>query len=262
MHCWQRRATDWQTFNIVVNGTAAHAISMSRLRSCSVRGFEVWQHSLEHPTGRSLMVLGRVTLVEHRCALYRTTRCVQRPRPLHLFGEVIQSVETTRYLGITRDTRLTWSAHVNRVGRKGILGPSLTGGVVCPSETACCSTSSSSVPWWTTHVPSGGRLPTLTLINYNYCNPSVFELRLTHPGSNRQIHEDFGLPFFADHIRALTESFDSKLADAGNPLVRQLGRHFCQPRAGWSHPRLTEEGWRSAGQSRQPLKRRPSRHSD
>jgi hypothetical protein len=38
--------------------------------------------------------------------------------------------------------------------------------------------------------------------------------------SNRQIHEDLGVPFFADHIRALTDSFDSKLADAGNPLVR------------------------------------------
>ena len=38
--------------------------------------------------------------------------------------------------------------------------------------------------------------------------------------SNRQIHEDLSVPLFADHIRALTESFDSKLADAGNPLVR------------------------------------------
>jgi hypothetical protein len=50
--------------------------------------------------------------------------------------------------------------------------------------------------------------------------------------NNRQIHDDLGIPFFADHIGALTESFDSKLADAGNPLVRQLGRHLCQPRAG------------------------------
>jgi hypothetical protein len=49
--------------------------------------------------------------------------------------------------------------------------------------------------------------------------------------SKRQIHEDFGIPFFADHIRALTESFDSKIAEAGNPLVRQLGKHMCRPRA-------------------------------
>jgi hypothetical protein len=44
--------------------------------------------------------------------------------------------------------------------------------------------------------------------------------------SNRQIHQDLGVPFFAGHIRALTESFDSNLADAGNPLVRQLGRYL------------------------------------
>ena len=35
--------------------------------------------------------------------------------------------------------------------------------------------------------------------------------------SNRQIHEDLGDLLFANHIRALTESFDSKLADVGNP---------------------------------------------
>ena len=42
----------------------------------------------------------------------------------------------------------------------------------------------------------------------------------------RQIHENLGVPLFADHIRALTESFDSKFADVGNPLVRQLGRYL------------------------------------
>jgi hypothetical protein len=36
--------------------------------------------------------------------------------------------------------------------------------------------------------------------------------------SNRQIHEDLGVPLFGHHIRALSASFDSKLADAGNPL--------------------------------------------
>jgi hypothetical protein len=44
--------------------------------------------------------------------------------------------------------------------------------------------------------------------------------------SNRQIHEDLGVPLFADHIRALSASFDSKLADVGNSLVRQLGRYL------------------------------------
>ena len=44
--------------------------------------------------------------------------------------------------------------------------------------------------------------------------------------SNRQIHEDLGVPLFADHIRALAENLDSKLPDVGNPLVRQLGRYL------------------------------------
>jgi hypothetical protein len=32
----------------------------------------------------------------------------------------------------------------------------------------------------------------------------------------------FGFPLFVDQIRALTWSFDSELADAGNPFVRQI----------------------------------------
>ena len=46
--------------------------------------------------------------------------------------------------------------------------------------------------------------------------------------SNRQIYEDLGVPFFADHIRALNESFVSKLGDAWNPLVRQIGRYLTE----------------------------------
>ena len=48
--------------------------------------------------------------------------------------------------------------------------------------------------------------------------------------SGGHIHEDLGVPFFADHIRAPTESFDSKLADAANLLVRKLGRYLTE---GW-----------------------------
>jgi hypothetical protein len=60
----------------------------------------------------------------------KTTRCIQRPRPVQLFGEPIQWIDTARYLAVTLDTRLIWSAHVNQVGRKaarrlGVLGPLL-----------------------------------------------------------------------------------------------------------------------------------------
>jgi len=47
--------------------------------------------------------------------------------------------------------------------------------------------------------------------------------------SNRQIHNKLGVPLFADHIRALTASFYSKLAYVGNPLVRQIGRYLRRP---------------------------------
>jgi hypothetical protein len=48
--------------------------------------------------------------------------------------------------------------------------------------------------------------------------------------SNRQIHEDLGVPILAHHIRDLTESCDSKLAEARNPLVRHLVRYLIWPR--------------------------------
>jgi len=44
--------------------------------------------------------------------------------------------------------------------------------------------------------------------------------------SNRQIHEDLGVPLFADRIRALTASCDSRLGDVWNPPLRQLGRYL------------------------------------
>jgi 4-amino-4-deoxy-L-arabinose transferase-like glycosyltransferase len=48
--------------------------------------------------------------------------------------------------------------------------------------------------------------------------------------SNKQIHGDLDVPLFADHIKALTASFDSKLADVGNLLVRQIGRYLSSTR--------------------------------
>jgi hypothetical protein len=52
------------------------------------------------------------------------------PRPVTLFGELIQWVYTTRYLGVILDTRLTWSPHIDQVRKRtaqrmAILGPLL-----------------------------------------------------------------------------------------------------------------------------------------
>jgi hypothetical protein len=105
---------------------------------------------------------------------------------------------------------------------------------------------------------------TYTLINYKCCNPSVFALWLTYPvtlvtSKSTRIWDSI---LRGPHQSFETESFGLKLADTWNPLGQKLGRHLCQPRADWSHPWLTEEGWRSVGQSRLPLKRRSSCCSD
>ena len=70
--------------------------------------------------------------------------------------------------------------------------------------------------------------------------------------SNRQIHEDLGVLLFADHIRALTVSFDSKLADVGNPLVRQLGRFLRWPRVD-TIPWRESQGWQGPAGQLRPL---------
>ena len=76
--------------------------------------------------------------------------------------------------------------------------------------------------------PFVGPLPAPMSGGYRCCNPSAFSLLLVPPWyvSNRQIHKDLGVPLFAEHMRALTSSFESKLADVQNPLVRQLGRYL------------------------------------
>ena len=71
--------------------------------------------------------------------------------------------------------------------------------------------------------------------------------------SNRQIHEDLGVPFFADHIRALTASFDSRLADVENPLVRQLVIYLLWPRFGPVARSVNRERRVPSYQSRPPL---------
>ena len=76
----------------------------------------------------------------------------------------------------------------------------------------------------------------------------------------RQIHEYLGIPLFADHIRALTERFDSKLADVGNPLVRQLGRYA--DRGLTTSPDAKAKGGRGQQASRRYRPRWPSRLSE
>jgi hypothetical protein len=48
----------------------------------------------------------------------RVGRRFIQPRQVTLFGEPIQWVDATRFLGATLDTRLTWSPHIDQVRKK------------------------------------------------------------------------------------------------------------------------------------------------
>jgi hypothetical protein len=71
--------------------------------------------------------------------------------------------------------------------------------------------------------------------------------------TNRHIHEYFSVLLFADHVRALTASFDSNLADAGNSLFRQLARYLTWPRVYPVARRVNREPHVPTGQSRPSL---------
>jgi hypothetical protein len=167
-----------------------------------------------------------------------TARRIQKPRAVQFLEEPIQWVETARYLGVTLDTQRTRSAHANQVGknaaeRLGLLGPlfnsrsglSVRNGVLLYKQLIRPVTDYG-CPIWRSAARSHDR-------KLQMLQSKCLRIATNAPWyvGNRQIHEDLGIPFFADHIRALTESFDSKLADTGNPLVRHLGRNLCRPRS-------------------------------
>jgi hypothetical protein len=142
-----------------------------------------------------------------------TRRRIQNPRPVLLFWEPIVWVETARYLGVTVDKRLTWLEE-KPPGGWGCCVLSWTGGATFPSGTVFCCAGSSFVPWWTMRAPCGVSLQEATVGSCRCFKCLRIAIGASWYINNRKLHEDLGLPFYADHIRALTESFDSELADA------------------------------------------------
>jgi hypothetical protein len=62
----------------------------------------------------------RIAIVSNSSVIIftRATRKFIKPTPVTLFGEPIVWVDTTHYLGVTLDKRLTWSPPFNEVGRR------------------------------------------------------------------------------------------------------------------------------------------------
>jgi hypothetical protein len=163
----------------------------------------------------------------------KTGRHIPKPRAVHLFGEPIQWVDEARYLGVTLDKRLTWSKHIDQVRKKaaqrlGTLGSllnrrsglSIRNGVLLYKQ-LIRPMMDNACPVWRSAARSHVK-------NLQVLQSKCLRIATSAPWyiGNRQIHDDLGVPYFSDHIRSLTERFDSKLADVGNPLVKQLRRHL------------------------------------
>lgn len=142
-------------------------------------------------------------------------RRIPKPRLVQLFGKPINWADTTRYLGVTLNKRLTWSLHIDHVKknasqRLGVFGPflSMRNG---PS------------------VKNGALLyKQLTRPMMNYAYPIWRSAACTHVRKlqvlqskclcidtdarwcsvNRQFRKTLGVPIFADHMRAQAENYD------------------------------------------------------
>jgi hypothetical protein len=175
--------------------------------------------------------------VSKSMAMLFTHRRIQTPRPVALFGEPIVWVDTARYLWVTLAKRLTWSTHIDLVRKKASLrlggldpplnrrsGLSIRNGVLLFRQLIRPIMDYSCPVWRSAARCHIRKLQVLQSKCLRIATGAPWYM------GNKQIHEDLGVPFFADHIRALTESFYSKLADAANPLVRQLGKYLTE---GW-----------------------------
>ena len=137
----------------------------------------------------------------------KASKGIPTPRLVHLFGEKIHWSYTARCLGVTLDTRLTWSSPIDQVRSKatqklGVLGPLLNRRSDL-SEIEFCCTSSCSVLWWTTDAPSWG-LPLTHFSGYcRWFHSSVYaflpvHLDTTVAGKFKRICNFHSLPTTSD----------------------------------------------------------------
>ena len=118
----------------------------------------------------------------------KVSRRIPKPRPVQLFGEPIQWCDTARYLGVTSDTRLTWSNRIDQAKKKvaqrlGVLGLllnrrsdlSIRNGVLLYKEHIRPLVDHGCPYGVPPHAPISG--------NGRCFNPSVFELPPLHLGT-------------------------------------------------------------------------------
>jgi hypothetical protein len=111
----------------------------------------------------------------------RTGRRFIQPRPVTLFGEPIQWITTTRYLGVTLDRRLNWLPHIDQISKRtaqrmGLLGPLLNRRSELSIRNGVLLYKQLIRPLMDYACPCGDPLPAPMSGDYWCCNPSVFVL--------------------------------------------------------------------------------------
>jgi len=211
---------------LYANDTAV--IATSRQPTLLVKYLEAYLSSLER--WLSEWKIGINVSKSSAILFAKAGRRIPKSRTVQLFGEPIEWVDKTRYLGVTLDKRLTWSKHIAQVRKKaaqrlGTLGSllnrrsglSIRNGVLLykqlirPMMDYAC-------PVWRSAAHS--HIKKLQVLQ-----SKCLRIATNAPWyiGNRQNHDVLGVPYFFDHIRCLTERFDPRLADVENPLVQQLG---------------------------------------
>jgi len=122
---------------------------------------------------------------------------------------------------VTLDTPLTWLTHIDQAKKE-----SGTEAGTSPKQKKWSLHQEWSSASQAAHPSYGGlRMPCLEvhcLLPYSklqVLQSKCLRIAINAPWyiGKKQIHNDLGVPFFTDHIRYLTERFNSKLADVGNP---------------------------------------------
>jgi hypothetical protein len=143
----------------------------------------------------------------------KTGRRIPKPRAVQLFGDPIEWVDDTRYLGVTLNKRLTWSKPIDQVRKKaarrlGTLGPllnrrsglSIRNGVLLYKQ-LILPMMDNACPVWRSATRS--HIKKLQVLQSKCLRIATNAPWYT---GNGQIHDDLGVPYFSDHIRSLTGS--------------------------------------------------------
>jgi hypothetical protein len=154
----------------------------------------------------------------------RAGRRIIQPRPVTLFGEKIGGDGAPRYFGVTRDTRLVFSPHIDQVRKRAAQWFEMLGTLLNRKSDLSVRNGFLLYKQLIRHLleyacPAWRSAARSSVLKLQVLESTCLHLAIGAPWyvSNRQMHEDLGVPLFADHIRALTSSFDSKLSEVGNP---------------------------------------------